>query len=410
MAGITISMTPVSVPVSDAAVGHRAQVTAYDMVQRLLSYLGGNAEGPAHADLRRAILDAYRELPGLHAWTYFVQIGRLFLQPAYSTGTITYDHSGATYERQLTLASGTWPEWTARGAIQINGVTSFVDQRVSDTVLTLDATQNPGADVEAGTPYELVQDSYQLPIDFTVGDRGLPENCWGVGMNYVRPAEWLAARRYFARTGTSFSYTFTADPKAAGRLALRLDPAPLSATTLDFIYRRRCRDIRIWEQTKGRASVTGGGNVITLTQGGLFAAAHVGSVIRLSDGAVNPPTDLDGLYPYVVERTILQRISSTQAMVDDAVDTAYSSVAYRISDPIDVEPTGMFNALYTAAIRWLCVARNRKELADATSNWRFSLDLAKESDARDGAIRVAGGNCGFGYLPLEYRGPLPSVS
>lgn len=409
MPGITISMTPVSVPVSDAAVGHRAQVTAYDLVNRLLSYLGGTPDGPAHADLRRAILDAYREMPGLHAWTYFVQVGRVFLNPAYSTGTVTYDHAGGTYDKQLTLAGGTWPTWAARGAVLINGIMSFVDQRVSATVLTLDPSQNPGADVEAGTPYELVQDSYQLPIDFTVGDRGLPENCWGVGLSYVTPAQWLAVRRYFHQTGTAWHYTFTSDPKAAGRLALRINPAPLIASTLDYIYRRRSRDIRIWEQTKGRASVTGGGNVVTLTQGGLFAAAHVGSVIRLSDGAVNPPTDLDGIYPYAVERTILQRISSTQAMVDDAVDTAYTSVAYRISDPVDVEPTAMYNALYTAAIRWLCVGRNRKELAEATSNWRFSLDLAKESDARDGSLQAPGGGMGYGYRPLEFRGPLPSV-
>lgn len=399
-------MTPVSVPVSDASVGHRAQVTAYDLVQRMISYLGGNPDGPAHADIRRAILDAYREMPGLHAWTYFVQIGRLFMQQPYSTGTITYDHTGGTYERQLTLVDGVWPDWAARGAIRINSVTSFVDQRVSDTVLTLDHSQNPGADVAAGTAYEIMQDSYQLPIDFTVGDRGLPENCWGVGMQYVRPAEWLAVRRYWARTGTSWNYTFTADPKAAGRLALRLDPAPQTNSTLDFIYRRRCRDIRIWEQTKGRASVVGGGNVITLTQGGLFAAAHVGSVIRLSDGAVKPPTDLDGTDPYVVERTILQRISSTQAMVDDAVDTAYTSVAYRISDPIDVEPTGMYNALYCGALRWLCIGRNRTELDKATANWRFALDLAKEADYRDGAVEVAGRSSGFGYRPAEYRGPI----
>lgn len=401
-------MTPVSVPVSDAAVGHRAQVTAYDLVNRLLSYLGGNPEVAAHADLRRAILDAYREMPGLHAWTYFVQVGRVFLQTAYSTGTVEFDLAGGTYDRQLTLTGGTWPAWAARGAVRINGVTSFVDQRVSATVLTLDATQNPGADVEAGTPYELVQDSYQLPIDFTVGDRGLPENCWG-GMDYIRPAEWLASQRYRVSTGTPRAYTFTADPKAAGRLALRVYPAPPAFGTLDFIYRRRSRDIKIWEQTKGRASVTGGGNVVTLTQGGLFAAAHVGSVIRLSDGAVNPPTDLDGVYPYVVERTILQRISSTQAMVDDAVDTAYTSVAYRISDPVDVEPTGMYNALYTSAIRWLCVGRNRKELADATNNWRFSLDIAKEADSRDGSLEVAGWWSG-GYHRLADRGPLPAVS
>lgn len=409
MPGITIDMDPVVVPVSDAAVGHRAQVTAYDLVQRLLSYLGGNPEVAPHADIKRAILDAYREMPGLHAWTYFVQIGRIFLQTSYSTGTVEFDFTGGTYERQLTLTDGVWPTWASRGAVRINGITSYVDQRVSDTVLTLSSMTNPGADVEAGTAYEIMQDSYQLPIDFTVGDRGLPENCWG-GMDHVTPANWLASQRYHTATGTPRIYTFTADPKAAGRLALRVAPAPPAFGTLDFIYNRRCRDIKIWEQTKGRATVTSGSSTITLSQGGLFAAAHVGSVIRLSDGAVKPPTDFDGADPYVVERTILQRISSTQCMVDDAVDTAYSSVAYRISDPVDVEPTGMYNALYTAALRWLCVGRNRKELADATTNWRFSLDLAKESDSRDGSLQVAGIGAGCGYRRLEDRGPIVADS
>jgi hypothetical protein len=405
MAGITIDMDPVVVPVSEAAVGHRAQVTAYDLVQRLLSYLGGNPDAPAHADIRRAILDAYREMPSLHPWTYFVQIGRVMLNPSYPTGTITYDHTGGTYERQLTLAGGTWPTWAARGCVRINGITSYVDQRVSDTVLTLDPMQNPGVDLEAGTGYELVQDSYQLPIDFTVGDRGLPENAWG-GMQYIRPADWLSMQRYSQTSGTAVFYTFTADPKAAGRLALRLYPPPTSAATLDFVYRRRCRDIKIWEQTKGKAAVTPGSSTITLSQGGVFAPAHVGSVIRLSDGAANPPTDLDGIYPYAVERTILQRISAAQALVDDAVEDAYSSVAYRISDPIDVEPTGMFNALYASSIRWLCTARNRKELGDATSNWRFALDLAKESECRDSALDTAGGMGGGYPIRLLYRGPI----
>src|SRR6185436_16715414 len=407
MPGITIDMDPVVVPVSEAAVGHRAQVTAYDLVQRLLSYLGGNPDGPAHADIRRAILDAYREMPGLHAWTYFVQVGRIFVQTLYSTGTVEYDHTGGTYERMLTLTDGVWPTWAARGAVRINNITSYVDQRVSDTVLTLDSSQNPGADVDAETAYELVQDSYQLPIDFTVGDRGLPENCWG-GMDYVRPADWLASTRYHASSGTPRIYTFTADPKAAGRLALRMAPAPPAFGTVDFIYRRRCRDIRVWEKTTGKASVTSGSSTITLSQGGTFTPNHVGSVIRLSDGATNAPTDLDGIYPYVVERTILQRISSTQAMVDDAVDTAYTSVAYRISDPVDVEPTGMYNALYTAALRWLCIGRNRKELSDATANWRFALELAKEADNRDESVRSVGG-WGCGYRRLEDRGPLPEV-
>lgn len=388
MAGTTIVMTPVSVPLSVPVTGHVPQITAHDLQQRLMSYLGNNPDGATHADVNRCILDAYREMPGLHTWTYLLQIGRLFLNAGYDTGTIEYDHTGGTYERMMTLTDGVWPEWIARGYLRIGTVVSYVDQRISDTVITLDTTHNPGQDLDAETTYSAIQDSYQLPADFTVGDRGLPENNWGE-MQYCRPQAWLAQQRFLQTSGQVYFYTFTADPKAAGRLAFRVFPPPDEFQTLDFLYRRKCRDLVTWDQTTGRATVSPASNVIDLSDGGTFTAQHVGSVIRLSSTARDQPGPPEGPNPYAVERTILRLVSSTQAQVDDVIDDAYVSVGYRISDPIDIEPTSMYNALYAASIRHLCFARNRKELADATATWRFALDLAKEADMRDGAADSA---------------------
>ncbi len=391
MPGTTIVMTPVSVPLSEPVTGHLPQITAHDLQQRLLSYLGGNPDGAIHGDINRAILDAYRELPGLHDWTYLLQVGRLFLNASYDTGTVEYDHTGGTYERQMTLTDGVWPTWIARGYIRMDTLVVYVDQRISDTVITLDASHNPGQDIASETEYSAVQDSYQLPSDFTVGDRGLPQDNWG-GMEYCRPNDWLSLQRYSQSSGQSRYYTFTADPKARGRLAFRTFPPPDQFTTVDYLYRRKCRDIKVFEQTLGKASVSAGQNLVNLTDGGTFTSDHVGAVIRLSDGARNLPTSLDGLYPYAVERTILQRVTSTQVMVDDVIDDAYSDVAYRISDPLDIEPTSMYNAIYMAALRWLCTARVRDELGDVTTNWRFVLNVAKEADMRDGAA----GGCSIG--------------
>ena len=285
----------------------------------------------------------------------------------------------------MTLTGGTWPTWIARGYIRMDAVCYYVDRRISDTIITLSETINPGSDIASGTTYTAMQDSYELPADFTVGNRGLPENNWW-GMEYMPAAEWLAYQRFSQSTsGQSRLYTFTADPKNAGRLAFRLFPPPDTAQTIDFIYRRKCRDLRVWDVTTGKATVTAASDVITLTDGGTFTAAHVGSVIRISDGAVNPPTDIDGLYPYADERTILRVTSATTAVVDDAYGSAYTNVAYRISDPIDIEVQSMYNVTFASAIRHLCFARNRKELAEATANWRFALELAKEQDMRNRA-------------------------
>ena len=101
-----------------------------------------------------------------HDWSFLMPTATLSLNGAYSTGTIAYDHTGGANELQVTLSGGTWPSWAASGMIDIAGNDYPVESRVSDTVLTLDANNNPGADVAASTSYNLHQDDYELPDDF----------------------------------------------------------------------------------------------------------------------------------------------------------------------------------------------------------------------------------------------------
>jgi len=358
-------------------------MTAYDVAESLLTYLGGSPDGVTHGDIRRAITAALREIPTLHDWTAFVMVGRLFLNAPYSTGTIEYDHTGGTYERQMTLTDGTWPTWIERAYIRIGLVAYYVDRRISDTVITLDANINPGADIAAETTYEAIQDSYLLPSDFSVGDRGLPENNWG-GMEYMRPDQWLAYQRFSQSTSNSpRCYSFTGDPKNPGRLVFRIFPPPSEATTLDYLYHRKPRAVNVWEQSTGK--VTTSSATVTL-DGATFKAGHVGSILRVSDSATVLPTSIEGLAPYSEERTIIRLTSTTEAVVDDAFEQTHTSVTYRLSDPVDIEPSAMYNCFYAACIRHLCIARNRKELPDATANWRLALNLAKESDMRDNAV------------------------
>jgi len=60
--------------------------------------------------------------------------------------TITYDHTGGTYERMLTLSGTTWPAAAEHGYILISGTAYNVYRRISDTVLILDKEINPGSD------------------------------------------------------------------------------------------------------------------------------------------------------------------------------------------------------------------------------------------------------------------------
>ena len=133
----TITLTPVTSPAANVTGDHSPQVTAWDLAEKLLSYLGGNPEERANADIRRAIIDAYREMPQLHNWTNYIAVGRIFCNASYSTGTVAYDHTGGSNERQLTLTDGVWPTWTDRGYVRIGLVNHYVDRRISDTVVTL---------------------------------------------------------------------------------------------------------------------------------------------------------------------------------------------------------------------------------------------------------------------------------
>jgi hypothetical protein len=82
---------------------------------------------------------------------------------AYTTGTIEYVHTGSANELEVTLSGGgTWPAWAATGVITILGVEYTVDARISTTILTLDSSSNPGANVAASTAYSLADGVFSM--------------------------------------------------------------------------------------------------------------------------------------------------------------------------------------------------------------------------------------------------------
>ena len=101
-----------------------------------------------------------------HEWTFLFPTATLSINAPQSSSTITYDDTGGSSENLVTLASGTWPTWAADAKIRIDGTDYPVATRVDGTMLTLDSSDNPGADVASGTSYNLHQDDYTLPDEF----------------------------------------------------------------------------------------------------------------------------------------------------------------------------------------------------------------------------------------------------
>jgi hypothetical protein len=141
-------------------------LTTYkDLIDHLTDWCGANPGAEVQRDARRSILSGLRELMTAHRWSYYYQRGRLATVEPYDTGTIAYDHTGGASERMVTLTDGTWPSWAAFGSVVIDDVTYDVATRVSDSVITLTSTSNPGEDVAAETEYTLLRDTYPLAAD-----------------------------------------------------------------------------------------------------------------------------------------------------------------------------------------------------------------------------------------------------
>lgn len=349
--------------------------TYYDLVQSLLDMGGGAADDRALKTAKRAVQNAYRDLPAARRWSYFYQHYRLITDAPYSTGTVEFDYTGGTYELQLTLSSGTWPANAAYGKVLIDDVLYDVDERKSSTVLTLKAPLAPTADIAAGTSYTWFRDSYVLPSDLRSLDR-LVELNELIRPVPVLPSDWLRQYSGLRTPSTPNIYVVTGDNDNNGRLSLKFGPAPDQAYNFDFIYQRRPRPLKVYHETTGAVSNTG----TALTGSGTaFTQDMVGSVIRFYD-ASNVPTGLDGDYPYKDQRIIKTVTNATTAVLDAAPSTNYSAVKFSISDWADVEDGAMFTALQRMSEAEYAVmfsrddAPQRKRMADQ------ALLVAKEND------------------------------
>lgn len=354
-----------------------AFTTFADIAELLNDYTGKNPDASSQRDIRRAIVEAYREIANAHRWRYLYTVGRINTVAPYSTGTVVYTHS----TRVLTLTTGTWPSWAANGAVLINSVLYLVESRTSDTVLVLDPVLNPGANV-ASTTYSISRYSYDLPADLVSIDRISLENNLS-SATWMTPTEWLSFHRAVpGDSGYTSRYTIMGSPDTKGRLALFVWPFADTARTIDFIYYRRPRTLAVSEYKTGTVTTTGSDTTVTGT-GTAFTSAMVGSIIRLSGNATSAPTSFIGDNPSVIERTVSAFTSATALTVDSTISTGYTGVKYAISDPIDIEEGAMLTAFSMLCRRQVGIGRIMKDKPDMFLQYREALEVAKEADQRD---------------------------
>ncbi len=375
-------------------------LTCTDVIDGVNDFMTGR-QSASQPMLRRAIQSAYREVAGAHNWSFLLKPGRVQLKAAQTSSTITYDHTGGTYERELTLASGTWPEaWVEDAVVRIGDAVHQIEDYKTSTVVTLDATMNPGQDVAAGTSYTLYPQWYALPADFEsfMGPAG--EDTWRLGQ-YVSPADMHNLHRYRDSTGSLKYYTVTEVPDLLGSLGLFLEPASDSTETCDYVYKRRPRELRYWGHDSasdfaGTIAVSASAKAVTGT-GTAFAAAHVGSILRISSDT-SKPTGREGPNPYVEERSIETWTDATHITLDANVETNRNGVKYVIADPIDLGQSA-WDAFLRCCEKHLAIICNLEDQALIVGQARESLFRAKGRANTNRQRRIAG-------MRSAYRGRL----
>jgi hypothetical protein len=370
--------------------------TFSDLITHTIVYLGKDASSATAADVRECVLDAYAELATVHNWNYYKKLLRINSVEPYRTGTVTYDHSGGTFERLLTLTGGVWPEWSTFGSITIGDVTYDVQERKSDTQVTLTENANPGTDISTASAFLIFRERYPLPDDFitildgfyTTGFEGIP---------YQYPQDFARGR---SRTTPSPArpaiYTVMGDPNLYSTMCIAFWPAPDQIYPFDFLYRSRGRELFFAEYKEGTVTATVGSTTIN-GNGTTFTPDMVGSVIRLSSSSRSQEvTGPEGLDPYRIERTIIEFISATSLRIDVASTVNLSAVRYIISDPVDIEPNAMLRALKRMCEKQarfkVRMAATAEEAASMRMNNQMlteALRSAAEADARYTGLRIA---------------------
>lgn len=384
-------------------------LTYHDMIEHLVTRYQGGAIDAEQRDIRAAILEGLDDVHHAAEWAFLYAPMQIALHQAQSSSTITYDHTGGTYERMVTIAAGSWPTWAPYGTLKIDNATYLVDTYESATQLTLREDSNPGADLSAGTEYTLYQSAYPLPLDF-YRMRDLYVQGDASKLAYVPPTEWFRQETQIIGSGTPSHFTVLGSSDDPGAMSLRVFPYPDSASTLIGLYQRRPRLLYYsgmeTEATVGTVSGTAGSSTVTGSST-TFAAQMVGSVIRFSRNTASLPTSRSGSNPFREQR-VIKSVTNTLglATTEPLAYTHASSTLYEISDPITIDPT--LHSVFRRACEWrLMQQRDPKRAADAERTYINELILARERNVK--VLRERSGMGGAWPLMIypEIGSPIP---
>jgi hypothetical protein len=362
--------------------------TYQDIVEHLLDMFDNGRAGRPLRMARRASIEALRDLSASHRWSCYDSVRVFATEAAYSTGTITYDHTGGTSERLVTLAGGTFPLTAGYGRIIINGVHYSIDRYIDATSITLNAAENPGADISTGVAYTWYRNSYPLPDGFVeMGE------LWDIADQAMVPViladqQHRESIYWYDTPDEPWQACVRNDGEMINTLSIVFGPPPSTAKSYSLSYHRSPRQLLTDKYSTGTVSV-GAGSTSCAIATGAFTQSHVGCIIRFGTAAVEPDNIFGGLgdtdNPFTSQRTIVAvATAGTSCTLDSILPAAVTTVKFVVSDPIDIDNVSMLSAyqrMAEAAYTRLS-KREQKDRAERESLAMMAFQLAKERDNR----------------------------
>jgi hypothetical protein len=292
-------------------------------------------------------MEAYRKLPIVADWQYFEGVTQVVTDAAQTTGTIAYSQSS----RELTLTGATWPATAQYGAVVIADVRYPIERRVSDAIVVLDTTQNPGEDVAASTSYQYQRYRYLLPPDVT-DIKELLDTTLTSSLRRVptRDVFWRSESQLNTSAPTGWAMFPSQD--TPGRWELWISSASATVRQLRILYNARFTTLNNFHTTSDTVvpttvSIT---NDVATFSASVLTENHVGNVLRVGT-STSEPTSLAGSHedsddgnldsPPEFERLVVAVNSGTEAILSAPVLSAVSTRGYMMSSLIDVNYDGM---------------------------------------------------------------------
>lgn len=348
--------------------------TLNDLVHRMTLRTSGKATEQHKALVTRAIQDAIRSLPAKHDWSFFRRQSRFTASPIQSNG-ITYDHSGGSVERLVTITSGNyWPQDAEYGQLRIGEQTFRILRRLSDTTVQLESDFSLRGDFTGTVSWE--RRAYRFSREITrihylhdiTADRAVP---------YLAPSDFQESSYTEWGHGTRHVFTWQNHGGRFGSSEIILLPAPNTNNIFEVSATVNPHIPSIVSIASNDASVTQGTTSVS-SAGSSFTSRLIGSVFRLSIDA-SPPVDFKSS-DWEFQAFITDVPDSNTLTLSEVVPSTASGRGFVISSPVELEASVHLEYIEDEAYFQYCKNHDHRSLQQSSQVANSSLRAAMARD------------------------------